>query len=281
MRSSYLGLLMGCVQNGRRRRSVSLCFFSDGKARTLRLHHGTADPALCWCPILVTDFEAIRPTRIESHFGFAKFELCAIPSKTDRRSAASSGPKVASKRSCAIPQYFAASFNLAMPSLVNAINRIRRSFGSVRSVINSSLSRGRRFCPNVDRSITNSSASSRTVGRSAPREFSSNRIPYWLDLSPVGASTVSYMSDNRRAAFFAAPALHWLILGSCLPSCGLFFSAVICSAAVLERSLFHMKGYPCILRSIATHKTKKRFLITCRQNAEADGVSRLGQRFIF
>jgi len=96
-------------------------------------------------------------------------------------------------------------------------------------VINSSLSRGRRFCPNVERSITNSSASSRTVGRAAPRECSSDKIPYWLDLSLTGANTVSYMSDNRRAAFFAAEALHRLILGTCPSSSGIFFLSVIFS----------------------------------------------------
>src|SRR5258707_13105474 len=133
-----------------------------------------------------------------------------------------------------------------MPSLVNAIKRFLRSLGSVSSVINSSLSRGRRFCPNVERSITNSSASSRTVGRAAPRECSSDRIPYWLDLSLTGANTVSYMSDNRRAAFFAAEALHRLILGTRPSSSGIFFLSVIFSA-LAGILLVHMRGYHCIL----------------------------------
>jgi hypothetical protein len=214
--------------------------------------------------MLGTDFEAIRPTRNNSHFGFAKFALCAIPSNTDRRSAASSRPKVASKRSCAIRQYFAASLNLAMPSLVNAINRIRRSLGSPSSMTNSSLSRGRRFWPNVDRSITNSSASSQTVGRSAPRECSSDRIPYWLDLSPVGASTVSYMSDKRRAAFFAAPALQWLILGNCLPSGGIFLLSVIFSAAVSEDGYSVQGDIPAYF--VLSPYTRPKIMASCNFN---------------
>jgi hypothetical protein len=112
-------------------------------------------------------------------------------------------------------------------------------------VINSSLSRGRRFCPNVERSITNSSASSRTVGRAAPRECSSDKIPYWLDLSPAGANAVSYMSDNRRAAFFTAKALHRLMLGTSLLSSGSFFLSVMLSVWAGITSV-HMRGYHCI-----------------------------------
>src|SRR5258708_32389691 len=190
-----------------------------------------------------------------SYFCFANFGLWAIASNTERRSVASCLPKAASKRSCAILQYFAASLSLATPTLVNAIKRLRRSLGSVSSVINSSLSRGRRFCPNVERSITNSSASSRTVGRAAPRECSSDKIPYWLDLSLTGANTVSYISDNRRAAFFAEEALHRLTLGTCPSSSGILFLSVIILLQLAGISLVHMRGYHCIRYHAGTRNT--------------------------
>ncbi len=54
------------------------------------------------------------------------------------------------------------------------------------------------------------------------------------------------MSDNRRAAFFAAEALHRLIVGSCSSSTGIFFVSVIFSASP-RIPFVHMRGYHCIL----------------------------------
>jgi hypothetical protein len=137
--------------------------------------------------------------------------LYAIPNKTDRSVAASSLPKTFSNRSWAISQYGSASLNLAIPNLVSAINRTRRSLGSVNRVTKLSRSRGRKFCPNVDRSSTSSSASSCTLGNAAPLRFNADRIPYWHCLRPVGAIIVSYICSRRRPALLTAPALHRVV----------------------------------------------------------------------
>jgi ABC-type phosphate transport system permease subunit len=53
------------------------------------------------------------------------------------------------------------------------------------------------------------------------------------------------MSDNRRAAFFAAKALQRLMLGTCLLSSGSFFLSVMLSV-LAGIMLAHMRGYHCI-----------------------------------
>ena len=144
-----------------------------------------------------SNISSARPPR---HPELVSSPLAAMPSKISRSVAASAAPTARSNRSCAASQRARACIRLARPFFVRTTS-LRLPSASLGSHASSrSRSRGRRFWPSVERSMTRASASSRMVAGSSARRSISDRMANCVAFSPAGAKAASYICDTRRDA---------------------------------------------------------------------------------